>query len=115
MGGQELPLLKVGPRDSHKNVIKLVLSGRSACQEVVSEILEKQAENRFVRVGDKFLVSIKSLNSAGRGILSKVELECTFKNFPEVMPPPRPAHFNSPCCISFDMPLTIGIPVCYYC
>ena len=37
---------KVGLRDSHKNVTKLVGGGvRQVCQEVVSEILEKQAED----------------------------------------------------------------------
>ena len=40
------------------------------CQEVVSEILEKQAKNCFSRVGSKVLVSKKCSNSAGRGILS---------------------------------------------
>ena len=41
------------------------------CQEVVSEILERQAKNGFSRVGSKILVSKKCLNTAGRGILSQ--------------------------------------------
>ena len=36
------------------------------CQEVVSEILEKQAANGFSRLGSKILVSKKCLNTAGR-------------------------------------------------
>ena len=49
---------KVGHRDSHENVIKLVGVGvGQICQEVVSEILEKQATNCFSRVGGKVLVS----------------------------------------------------------
>ena len=41
------------------------------CQEVVSEILEKQAKNAFSRVVSKLLVSKKCLNTAARGILSQ--------------------------------------------
>ena len=41
------------------------------CQEVVSEILEKQAKNGFSRAGSKVLVSKKCLNTAGRVILSQ--------------------------------------------
>ena len=42
-GGPDPPTFqKVGPQDSHKNVIKLVAGGvGQICQEVVSEILEK--------------------------------------------------------------------------
>ena len=64
----------VGPQDSHKNVIKLVGGGgkvEQICQEVVSEILEKQAKNAFSRIGSKVLVSKRCLNTAARGILSQ--------------------------------------------
>ena len=54
-GGPDPPptFQKVGPRDSHKNVIKLVGGGigpiGQICQEMVSEILKKQAENGFFK------------------------------------------------------------------
>ena len=57
MGGSGPPTFqKVGPLDSHKNVIKLVGGGGigpigQLCQEVVSEILEKQVENGFFKNG----------------------------------------------------------------
>ena len=71
MGGSGPPTFqKCGPRDSHKNVIKLVGGGLGQIfQEVVSDILEKQAENGFSRIGSKVLVSKKCLNAAGRGML----------------------------------------------
>ena len=56
MGGPDPPTFqKVGPRDSHKNVIKLVVGGGvgQICQEVVSEFLQKKAKNGFSRVGSK--------------------------------------------------------------
>ena len=58
-GGPDPPTFqKVGHRDSQENVIKLVGGGvGQICQEVVSEILEKQAKNCFSRVGSKVLVS----------------------------------------------------------
>ena len=64
---------KVGPRDSHKNIIKLVGGGRvgQICQEVVSKILQKKAKNGFSSVGSKVLVSKKCLKTAGRGIISQ--------------------------------------------
>ena len=74
MGVRTPHFQKVGPRDSHKNVIKLVGRGGGVgqiCQEVVSESLQKKAKNGFSRVGSKFLVSKKCLNTAGRGILSQ--------------------------------------------
>ena len=59
MGGSGPPTFKkVGHRDSHENVIKMVGGGVvQICQEVVSEILEKQPKNCFSRVGSKVLVS----------------------------------------------------------
>ena len=47
---------KVGSRDLHKNMIKLVGVGGVGqfCQEVVSEILETQAKNGFSRVAARF-------------------------------------------------------------
>ena len=82
MGGPDPPTFqKVGPRDSHENVIKLVEGGvGQICQEVVSEILDKQAKNCFSRVGSKVLVSKKYSNSAGRGILSQSRMHI-FKKF----------------------------------
>ena len=64
---------KFGPRDSHKNVIKLVVGGGvgQICQEVVSEILQKKANNGFSSVGSKALLSKECLKTAGRGILSQ--------------------------------------------
>ena len=46
---------RVGPRDSHENVIKLVGEGggRQICQEVLCQILEKKAENGFSRISSK--------------------------------------------------------------
>ena len=44
---------------------------RQICQEVVSEILEKQRGNGFSRIGSKLMVSKKFLNAAGRGIISQ--------------------------------------------
>ena len=72
-GGPDPPLFKkVGPRDSHKNVIKNWWRGvRQICKEVVSEFLEKQPKIGSSRVGSKVLVSKKCLNTAGRGILSQ--------------------------------------------
>ena len=87
MGVPDPPLQKVGTRDSHKNVIKLMGGGvGQICQEVVSEILEKQAKNGFSRARSKVLVSKKCLYTAGRGILSQRRM-LIFKNFPGVMPP----------------------------
>ena len=90
---------KVGPRDSHENVIKLVGGGvGQICQEVVSEDLEKQAKNYFSRVGSKVLVSKKCSNSAGRSILSQSRIH-VFKNFPGVLPV-DPLTSNIPCYLS---------------
>ena len=51
----------MGGPDSHENVIKLVGGGVvQICQEVVSDILEKQAKNCFSRVG-WFLRNARSL------------------------------------------------------
>ena len=77
---------KVGPRDSHKIVTKLVGGVGQIFQEVVSEIHEKQAKNGFSRVRSKVLVSKKCLNNAGRGILSQSTMHI-FKNFPGILPP----------------------------
>ena len=118
MGGSGPPTFqKVGPRDSHENVIKLVGGGvGQICQEVVSEILEKQAKNCFPRVGSKVLVFKKCSKSAGRGILSQSRMHI-FKNFPGDLPL-DPLTSNIPCYLSLNMPLAIdaiGIPVCCYC
>ena len=78
------------------------------CQEVVSEILEKQAKNCFSRVGSKVLVSKKCSSSAGRGILSQSRMHI-IKNFPGVLPP-DPFTSNIPCYQSLNIPLAIGIP-----
>ena len=97
-GGSGPPTFqKVGPRDSHENVIRWVEGGGfgQICQEVVSEILEKQAKNCFSRVGSKVLVSKKYSNSAGRGILSQSRMHI-FKNFPAWGLAPRPTHFQYP-------------------
>ena len=54
-GGPDPPTFqKVGPRDSHKNVIRLMGGGGDRpighiCEEVFSEILENQAENGFFK------------------------------------------------------------------
>ena len=117
MGGVRTPpptFQKVGPMDSHENVIKLARGGvGQICQEVVSEILEKQAKNCFSRVGSKVFVSKKCSNSAGRGILSQSRLHI-FKNFPRDLPP-DPLTSNIACYLSLNMPLAIGIPVCCHC
>ena len=56
---------KVGPQDSHENLIKLVGGGvGQICQEEVAAILEKQAKTGFSRVRSKVLVSKKCLNTA---------------------------------------------------
>ena len=55
------------------------------CQEVVSEILEKQEENGFSRVRSNVLLSKKCFNTAGRGILSQSRM-LIVKNFPGVLP-----------------------------
>ena len=55
------------------------------CQEVVFEILQKQAQNVFSRVRSKVLLSKKCLNTAGRGILSQSRM-LIFKNFPRALP-----------------------------
>ena len=75
-GGVRTPHFSKGwsSRFAQKNVIKLMRGGGGVGQireEVVSEILEKQARNGFSRVGSKVLVSKKCLNTAGRGILSQ--------------------------------------------
>ena len=86
-GGSRPPTIqKVGPRDSHKNVIKFVGGGVGQIRQgVVSEILEKQAKNCFSRVGSKVLVSKKCSNTAGRGTLRQSRMHI-FKNFPGVLP-----------------------------
>ena len=51
-GGSGLPTFQnVGPRDSHKNVIKLIEGGggRADRVELVPEILEKQTGNGFIK------------------------------------------------------------------
>ena len=52
---------------------------------MVSEILEKQAQNGFSRVRSKVLLPKKCLNTAGRGILSQSRM-LIVKNFPGVLP-----------------------------
>ena len=96
---------KVGPQDSHKNVIKLVGGGvAQICQEVVSEILEKQAQNGFSRVRSKVLLPKKCLNTAGRGILSQSRM-LIVKNFPGVLP-------TDPLIVISQLEHATGIPVC---
>ena len=94
MGGGSGPptFQKVGPRDSHKNVIKLVgggggsgRSGRSVKKWSLRFLKSKQGMV-FSRIGSKVLVSKKYLNTAGRGILSQSRMH-SFKNFPGVLPP----------------------------
>ena len=90
-GGLDPPTFqKVGPRDSHKNVIKLVGGGSGRSGRSVKKwslrFLNSKQRMVFSRIGSKVLVSMKCLNTAGRGILSQSRMHI-FKNFPGVLPP----------------------------
>ena len=75
MGGPDPPLSKSWSSRFAQKCNKIGGEGGGGvgqiCQEVVSESLQKKAKNGFSRVGSKFLVSKKCLNTAGRGILSQ--------------------------------------------
>ena len=91
MGGSGPPTFqKVGPRDSHKNVIKLMGGGgigRSdrSVKKWSLRFLKSKQRMVFSRISSKVLVSKKCLNTAGRGILRQSRMHI-FKNFPDVLP-----------------------------
>ena len=110
-GGSRPPIFQnVGPQDSHKNVIKLLGGIGQICQEVVSEILEKQAKTGFSGVHSKVLVSKKRLNTARGGTLSQSRM-LIFKNFPGSCPQTHSFQYLL-LYLSLNMPLATGIPVC---